>query len=228
MSGGQKAFRSACPEGHELAGSPSAAQSAPREGLRLAHGAAISVPKHSPPASPVAEILEAPSSCGMPTCACGCGIPVSIARRTDARTGAVAGQPLKFLKGHAARLHNKLEFCDITPAWFDADVILSTVNGCWLADAIQMTIEGRRVYTAHLALLLRQGLPVTANALDWLRVRRCRRNLHCVRPDHMVDLEESPPENVRRGRAAIEAARPKAMANRTARPERANQREIAS
>jgi len=107
----------------------------------------------------------------------------------------VAGQPLKFLKGHAARLHNKLESTDITPAWFDAHVVIDIVKGCWLADAVQITVGTRRVYTAHLALLLHQELPVTANALDWLRVRRCRRNLHCVRPDHMTDLEESPPEN---------------------------------
>jgi hypothetical protein len=37
----------------------------------------------------------------------------------------------------------------------------------------------------------------------------------------MTDLEESPPENVCRGRAAIEAARSKAMANRAARAARA-------
>ena len=36
-------------------------------------------------------------------CECGCGRPVSLAKRTDARHGAVKGQPLRFVNGHYAR-----------------------------------------------------------------------------------------------------------------------------
>jgi hypothetical protein len=104
-----------------------------------------------------------------------------------------------------------LEFADITPAWFDAHVTIDIVKGCWLADAVQITVGARRVYTAHLALLLHQGLPVTANALDWLRVRRCRRRLHCVRPDHMIEVIDLDAarrsEAINRARAKMQAAR---------------------
>jgi DNA helicase HerA-like ATPase len=66
----------------------------------------------------------------------------------------VKGEYQRYIRGHAARLHNKLEFADITPAWFDAYVTFSIAKGsCWLADAVQITVGTRRVYTAHLVLL---------------------------------------------------------------------------
>jgi len=34
-------------------------------------------------------------------CACGCGIEVSIAKRTDSRRGQVKGQPLRYVPGHS-------------------------------------------------------------------------------------------------------------------------------
>jgi hypothetical protein len=183
----QVAFSSACLTRHKSAVSPTASGSEPREGPRLVRSEEISDvpgPRHVPAAAAILEPRR--------ICECGCGTPVSIARKTDARTGAVKGEYLRFVRGHASRLHHKrLEFADVTAAWFDAHVTIDIVKGCWLADFIQVTVAGRRVYMAHIALLLSQGLPVTANALDWLRVRRCRR-LHCVRPDHMVDLGESP------------------------------------
>jgi hypothetical protein len=36
-------------------------------------------------------------------CACGCGEAVPVARRTDRRTGAVAGRPGRFVHGHNPR-----------------------------------------------------------------------------------------------------------------------------
>lgn len=36
-------------------------------------------------------------------CACGCGKPSGVYRRTDRRTGAVKGQPRRFLPGHSPR-----------------------------------------------------------------------------------------------------------------------------
>lgn len=37
-------------------------------------------------------------------CGCGCGEPTAIAPKTDRRTGAVAGQPLRFVHGHSGSL----------------------------------------------------------------------------------------------------------------------------
>lgn len=41
----------------------------------------------------------------LPTCACGCGSPVPLAKKTSKRDGTIKGQPTKWLKGHVARVH---------------------------------------------------------------------------------------------------------------------------
>lgn len=40
----------------------------------------------------------------MKLCECGCGEPAPIARKTQRRQAAVAGEPQRFIKGHQARL----------------------------------------------------------------------------------------------------------------------------
>lgn len=41
----------------------------------------------------------------MPACACGCGLPTTIATRTNRRHGHVRGEPCRFRKGHCVRPH---------------------------------------------------------------------------------------------------------------------------
>jgi hypothetical protein len=43
------------------------------------------------------------SSAGARLCACGCGEPTPIARKTDRRWRNIAGQPTEFRRGHGAR-----------------------------------------------------------------------------------------------------------------------------
>ncbi len=83
----------------------------------------------------------------------------------------------------------RLEFADITPAWFEAHIVEKAGGrdgACWLADAIQVTVGGHRVYMARLAILLHQGKSITSEALATLRRHRCRWDRRCVNPDHAL------------------------------------------
>lgn len=39
-------------------------------------------------------------------CECGCGLPVPIAKSTERRTGAIRGQPQRFIRGHSTKLRS--------------------------------------------------------------------------------------------------------------------------
>jgi hypothetical protein len=47
------------------------------------------------------EQISCLEACALPLCECGCGQPVLLARRTNSRTGAIKGQPLRFILGHS-------------------------------------------------------------------------------------------------------------------------------
>jgi hypothetical protein len=200
--------------------------------------------------------LNADTSALQPTCGCGCGAYTPIAKKSDRRTGAIAGQPQKFIKGHVARLRPKL---DITPEKFWGRVekfekvlrlpalplppaiqeierqaaALALVRqarrggpvrpargtDCLLYPCVQITVAGHRVYARHAALLLHQGLSITADALKHLkalgplrRYHRCHRR--CVNPDHTVVLRRESSEDIRRRAEAIRSARARMAASR--------------
>jgi hypothetical protein len=188
----------------------------PREPGQAALSEEISHSQYRRPAPAAATILEAPR-----LCACGtCGLPAPIAKRTDRRSGAIAGRPLRFVKGHAARLRSKLSFADITEDWFLDHV--DTTGRHWFADATEATIEGHRVHMARIGVLLWKRQPVTPETLGkfWL-ARRCRHG--CVRPDHQTIAQPGrnrylvrETEKVRTN-AAIEAARVRMAAFRAER-----------
>lgn len=53
-------------------------------------------------------------------CLCGCGEPAPLAKRTNAHLDMVRGEPLRYVKGHAARFHAHdaaclVDCCDTTP-----------------------------------------------------------------------------------------------------------------
>lgn len=194
------------PLGQKSVGGYSASMPTPREPGALAPSGEISDPHAQYPAPAAATPPEAPR-----LCSCGCKRPAPIARKTDRRSGAVGGQPLRFVKGHAARLRSKLSFADITEDWFLDHV--DTTSGHWFADATEATVKGHRVHMARIGVLLWQHQAVTPEALANLRLaRRCRRG--CVRPDHQVVLLSRPkPERMFRT-VAIEAARARLAAFR--------------
>lgn len=49
------------------------------------------------------HIVEGDSVLTVGICLCGCGAKTSIAKHSDKRKGSVAGQPVRFLRGHNAR-----------------------------------------------------------------------------------------------------------------------------
>ncbi len=132
-------------------------------------------------------LLEAPTSSERPKCGCGCDQPAPIAKRTDHRSGAIAGRPRKFIRGHAARLQPRhLEFSDITAAafWRQTETIKTK---CVLFPHIQVSVGGRRVYAATIAFLLHRGQTVSAEGLARLKFQgRCRLHRRCVNPAHQV------------------------------------------
>jgi hypothetical protein len=141
-----------------------------------------------------------------PACACGCGRQTKRATQTNRKTGAVKGEYQRFLRGHGA-YQRKLKFVDLTPEWLEAFVDKSGPGGHWLADTIQVTVEGRRVYLGQIALLLRDG-PVTTKALDDLPAQGRCRHPRCINPSHRVVLhrEQSEDKNLVRPAAALAAA----------------------
>ena len=128
-------------------------------------------------------------------CACGCGQPAPLVKKTNARLGHVKGKPLKFVSGHNKRVKSSL------------DLLMKHVgepdtNGCWnWIGAVNRKGYGsaqvRGVkHNAHRAVYLESGLQIPVGYhLDHI----CRNKL-CVNPAHMepVTLQE----NVRRQHAA--------------------------
>jgi len=93
----------------------------------------------------------------------------------------------------------------------------SVGTGCWLYRPIQISLGGRRVYAAHVALLLHRSQPVTPETLSRLRLRRrCGRHRRCVNPVHVILLIRPESENMGRAQV-IRAARAKMAAYRATR-----------
>ncbi len=60
-------------------------------------------------------------------CECGCGQPAPIAKRTNAKLGHIAGQPVRFIRGH----HNKVRPLHPVEDRFWAKVIKRGPDECW-------------------------------------------------------------------------------------------------
>ncbi len=61
-----------------------------------------------------------------PECACGCGLPVAIAKRTNKTFGHVAGQPVKFRTGHNSRRVPKSRYRQV----YRPEHISANSSGC--------------------------------------------------------------------------------------------------
>ncbi len=121
-----------------------------------------------------------------PKCRCGCETDAPVAKKTDGRSGAVRGQPQRFVRGHAARLRSRPGFT-ADRFWGLVDKETAAEGGCWLFPHIQVTVGRQRVYARRVAVLLDRGLEVNQKNLARLgRLGRCRRRRRCVRPDHRI------------------------------------------
>lgn len=129
-------------------------------------------------------------------CECGCGRVAPIAAKTDARDGAIKGQPLRFISGHNRRGTADLTRFDIveagfgTPCWNWTGSVNRKGYGRCHVNGVHKNAH-RAVYEAAVGEI-DPGLH-----LDHL----CRNRL-CVNPDHMEPI--SPAENNRRKASAAQ------------------------
>lgn len=120
----------------------------------------------------------------MKLCECGCGTVAPIATQTDARAGHVRGQPMRFVRGHAARKHPhgyvEQECGYRTPCWIFQGARLESGYGWW-----------RRGYAHRRAYEDAYGRIPDGLHIDHLCDARM-----CIRPDHLEAVTQA--ENNRR------------------------------
>lgn len=155
----------------------------------------------------------------MKLCECGCGEPAPIARGTDRRTGAIKGQPQRFVKGHSNRLRGAAYFVVedrgyATPCRVWQGATAGSGYGVRLLD-------GRRVYVHRAAWEQANGRPVPAGfqVLHRCDVPPCAEPTHlflgtaadnvadCIAKGRAVPPPRSPGEANARARLTVEQVR---------------------
>jgi len=143
-----------------------------------------------------AQSLELPNPTGI--CQCGCGQEAPRATMTNVRIGHIAGEHVRFIRGHVGYLNRTSV---ITPdKWHEEDRGYSTP--CWIWNGrpksalgyCEVTLLGKR-RLAHRAMYEQEiGTIPTGLQLDHL----CRQP-SCINPRHLEPVTQT--TNVRRGRA---------------------------
>lgn len=124
-------------------------------------------------------------------CECGCGGVTPPAKRTNPHRGLVAGEPLRFIKGHN---HRK----SVAP---ECGYVVEPDSGCWIwrlnvgRDGYGKAACAGRGVMAHRMVWERVNGPVP----DGLVLDHLCRNRRCVNPAHLEPVTHT--ENNRRSRA---------------------------
>ncbi len=128
-------------------------------------------------------------------CVCGCGLPTSVAKMTNARYGHVKGQPVRFAVGHTRRARN-------VPACGYVVEDRGHTTPCWVwklsvtRDGYGQVGHDGRVTLVHIVMWTDRNGPVpNGTELDHL----CRVPA-CCNPDHLEAVTHA--ENNRRGKNA--------------------------
>lgn len=126
----------------------------------------------------------------MSLCACGCGQPAPIAKRTRRDKGHVRGQPVQYILGHNTPAKSPVEYVaedrgHDTPCW----VWQRTINHCGYG----MLNDAGKTRTAHRTYYERANGEVP-HGLDLDHLCGVRA---CVNPDHLEPVTHH--ENVIRG-----------------------------
>lgn len=125
-------------------------------------------------------------------CACGCGQPTPLAKRTQRRLGLVRGEPLRFVRGHNSRAQQPIK--DRLLARIDVD----DTTGCWVWRRPGLNGYGRLSVDGVELLAHRLSYETFVGAIpDGLQLDHLCRNRACIRPDHLEPVAQQ--VNVRRG-----------------------------
>ena len=112
-------------------------------------------------------------------CNCGCGSPVSVAKKSDRTHGYIAGEPIYYINRHARRIPIEVRL------W---SKVTEDKSGCWI-------YSGGTDTAGYANISLRPGQMRHASRVAWeltngkiplgqLVLHTCD-NPRCVRPDHL-------------------------------------------
>lgn len=155
-------------------------------------------------------------------CGCGCGKETKLASRTFKSKGLIAGQPCRFLPGHAGGMASRRDRMT-SELWTITDCGHDTP--CWVWNGSRKNQWGHcavwiggKEYSAHRRLYEQEVGPIP----DGLELDHLCSNPPCVNPHHLEPVSHA--ENIRRSPLAkltweqVEAIRASPLSTRKAAP----------